>query len=127
MRKFSGADQSAGAQEASAIRLRIVFGSNAMLGPGKADLLDAIRDTGSISAAGKKMGMSYKRAWTLVETLNGIFNEPLVSSSRGGTAGGGAHLTATGQKVLALYRSVEATVAKSGASEIAELTEMLKS
>lgn len=108
------------------IRLRVVFGGNAMLGPGKADLLEHIGKTGSISAAGKAMGMSYKRAWTLVETLNGIFREPLVASSRGGTSGGGARLTETGERVLAQYRLLEARVEEAGAAEIQSIRQLLR-
>ncbi len=108
------------------IRLRVVFGGNAMLGPGKADLLEHIGKTGSISAAGKAMGMSYKRAWTLVETLNGIFREPLVASSRGGTRGGGARLTETGERVLAQYRLLEARVEEAGAAEIQSIRQLLR-
>src|SRR6056297_3052108 len=83
------------------LRIRIVFGENAMLGPGKADLLEGIRDTGSIAAAGRTMSMSYKRAWTLVEEMNKAFRDPLVESTRGGARGGGARLTEAGEAVLA--------------------------
>ena len=71
------------------LRLRIVFAPGAMIGPGKADLLDGIARTGSIAAAGRDMGMSYKRAWQLVETMNAMFAAPVVESSRGGARGGG--------------------------------------
>ena len=84
------------------LRLRILLGERVMVGPGKAELLDRIRDCGSISAAGRAMGMSYKRAWSLVDEMNGGFAEPLVVSARGGPGGGGASLTATGVAVLAL-------------------------
>lgn len=107
------------------LRLRLVFGDDAMLGPGKAELLERIRDTGSIAAAGRQMQMSYKRAWMLVETLNAIFREPLVDSVRGGPQGGGARLTPAGTAVLAQYRSLEATVAEAGAAQIAALQAML--
>ena len=72
------------------LQLRIYFGEDAMLGPGKAELLERIRDSGSISAAGRDMKMSYKRAWMLVEEMNSAFREPLVDSQRGGPGGGGA-------------------------------------
>jgi molybdate transport system regulatory protein len=98
------------------LRIRLVFEDGSMLGPGKADLLEAIRETGSISAAGRRMRMSYKRAWMLVETMNGMFG-PLVESSRGGSEHGGARLTATGERVLALYRTL---VDKSDAATAAE-------
>ena len=74
------------------LRLRILF-DDAMLGPGKAELLGRIAETGSIAAAGRQMDMSYKRAWMLVEELNAAFQAPLVTSTRGGPGGGGARLT----------------------------------
>ncbi len=107
--------------DAPRLRLRVVFGPGAMLGPGKADLLALIDETGSISAAGRRMRMSYKRAWTLVETLNTLFAVPLVSSSRGGEGGGGARLTEAGLEVLARYRALEQRAAEAGADDIAAL------
>lgn len=92
-----------------------------MLGPGKVDLLEHIRQTGSISAAGRQMKMSYKRAWTLVEAMNTTFHQPLVESARGGAGGGGARLTPAGEVVLTCYRALEATVAEAGAAQIATL------
>jgi len=89
-------------------RLRIVLAPEVALGPGKADLLEGIAAKGSIAAAGRAMGMSYKRAWMLVETLNGYFGTPLVRTTKGGKSHGGAELTPTGEKVLALYRRMEA-------------------
>jgi len=85
-------------------RLRLVLGDEIAIGPGKAELLALIRDTGSIAAAGRAMGMSYKRAWLLVSTMNECFRMPLVEASRGGSERGGAELTATGEAVLAAYR-----------------------
>lgn len=108
------------------LRLRILFGPDAMLGPGKAELMEHIRETGSISAAGRRMGMSYKRAWSLVEEVNGIFREPLVASARGGAGGGGAHLTEAGVAVLAAYRGVEAKAAVAGAEELAVMRGLLR-
>ncbi len=107
------------------IRLRIVFGADAMLGPGKADLLRHIAATGSIAAAGRRMAMSYKRAWGLVAELNAAFDPPLVVSVRGGATGGGARLTPAGAEVLQLYRALEALMADQGGAEIARLHEML--
>lgn len=109
----------------ASLRLRIVFGPGAMLGPGKADLLDHIREIGSISAAGRAMGMSYKRAWSLVEEMNQLFRAPLVSSSRGGARGGGARLTETGHAVLGHYRRIEAKLAVAGADDLVELRALL--
>ncbi len=87
--------------------LRIVLNDKAYVGPGRADLLESIARTGSISAAGKAMGMSYKRAWGLVQALNEGFGSPLVETARGGAAQGGAHLTPIGEEVLARYRSMQ--------------------
>lgn len=87
-------------------RLRLVHDDDIAIGPGKAELLEMIAVTGSIAAAGRAMGMSYKRAWLLVETMNDCFREPLVVSSRGGSDKGGAELTRTGKAVLAAYRRV---------------------
>ncbi|MEC3861708.1 LysR family transcriptional regulator [Mesobacterium sp. TK19101] len=106
------------------LRLRLHFGP-VMLGPGKADLLEQIARTGSIAAAGRAMGMSYKRAWLLVEDMNHAFAAPLVDSARGGAKGGGAQLTGTGQTVLTLYRKIEDTAAEAGAAEIDALHGML--
>ncbi|MFN3525711.1 MAG: winged helix-turn-helix domain-containing protein, partial [Paracoccus sp. (in: a-proteobacteria)] len=77
----------------TALRVRLVFGDDRILGPGKAELLERIDRSGSIAAAGREMGMSYKRAWQLIGTLNAMFREPLVESTRGGPSGGGAVLT----------------------------------
>ena len=107
------------------LRLRLLFGDT-MLGPGKAELLQRIRETGSISAAGRGMGMSYKRAWSLVETMNAAFAEPLVTSARGGPGGGGARLTATGTEVLARYRAMEVSAADAAAQDIAALQRLLR-
>lgn len=108
------------------VRLRLIFDGALRLGPGKADLLEFIRDAGSIAAAGRRMNMSYKRAWSLVEELNAAFAEPLVDSTRGGAKGGGAHLTQTGEAVLAHYRQLESRVAKTGSAEISAISGMLK-
>ena len=82
------------------IRISIVFDSGARIGPGKAALLESIRNTGSISAAARDMGMDYKRAWTLLDSMNQTFTEPVVSAASGGARGGGARLTAFGAEVL---------------------------
>ncbi|MCA0921965.1 winged helix-turn-helix domain-containing protein [Pseudooceanicola nanhaiensis] len=107
------------------LRLRIHFG-NAMMGPGKADLLENIRETGSIAAAGRAMSMSYKRAWSLVEEMNAAFQAPLVERNRGGAQGGGTALTDMGEAVLAHYRRLEAITAEAGAKEIAALRALVR-
>ena len=88
--------------------LRVVLDAEFYMGPGRADLLEGIEATGSISAAGKAMGMSYKRAWSLVQALNDGFGSPLVQTSRGGSGQGGASLTDAGRDVLARYRAMQA-------------------
>ncbi len=91
----------------AATKFRIHFGTEIAIGPGKADLLEAIRDTGSISSAARQLKMSYKRAWNLTDTMNRCFREPLVDTATGGGGGGGARLTAFGAQVLKHYRSME--------------------
>lgn len=108
------------------LRIRIVFGEHEMIGPGKAELLERIGRCGSIAAAGREMGMSYKRAWSLVETLNAMFRAPLVESSRGGPGGGGAALTRTGQAVLAAYRAFETAAAEAGQAQLGTLSGLLR-
>ncbi|MBE0414426.1 LysR family transcriptional regulator, partial [Yoonia sp.] len=104
--------------------IRIIFGEREMIGPGKAELLERIDRTGSIAAAGREMGMSYKRAWELVGTLNAMFQDALVESTRGGPGGGGAVVTETGQRVIALYRTFEAQAAQAGAEQLALLDDL---
>lgn len=108
------------------LRIRVVFGESEMIGPGKAELLERIARCGSIAAAGREMGMSYKRAWELVATLNAMFREPLVEMSRGGSRGGGAGLTASGREILDLYRRFEAQAARAGAAQLDALRERLR-
>ena len=103
---------------AATLRIRLVLAPGDMIGPGKADLLEGIRDTGSIAAAGRRMGMSYKRAWMLVGAMNSGFREPLVASARGGRSHGGARLTATGGAVLAHYRALETRAAAAAGPEV---------
>lgn len=88
------------------LKISIVFESGARIGPGKANLLASIRDSGSISAAARDMGMSYKRAWLLLDSMNQAFNEPVVSAAPGGAGGGGAALTPFGAELLERYRRI---------------------
>lgn len=90
------------------IRIRIYCGEEIAMGPGKADLLEAIDREGSISAAGRAMGMSYRRSWLLVDTMNRCWSEALVQTATGGSHGGGAHLTSLGKTVLSHYRALQA-------------------
>lgn len=96
-------------QQQVSLRLRVLHHSLIALGPGKADLLQAIISTGSISQAAKQMNMSYRRAWQLVTTMNQCFVSSLVETQTGGSHGGGALVTPLGQAVLALYRQMEQT------------------
>lgn len=91
--------------------LRITLSESFYIGPGRADLMELIAETGSISDAAKRMGMSYKRAWGLVQVLNEGFGAPLVEASRGGTAQG-ASLTAAGREVLERYRGMQEATRK---------------
>jgi molybdate transport system regulatory protein len=107
------------------LRIRLAAGGELVMGPGRADLLELIQTTGSIAAAGREMGMSYKRAWALVETMNGLFRAPVVEAMKGGAGGGGARLTETGLQVLNAYRGLEAAAARAGAAFLTELSAAL--
>ena len=107
--------------EAPPFQLRIPLGGGLRFGPGKAELLARIRETGSVSAAAQAMGMSYRRAWGLVAEANRAFRAPLVELSRGGEGGGGARVTKEGEAVLASYRALEALLATEGARYVAAI------
>jgi len=111
---------------ASLVRLRIRLAPGVDLGPGKAELLEGILETGSISAAGRRMRMSYKRAWQLVDELNGLFDAPLVAASTGGSGGGGASLTRRGRDVLVRYRRMHAACVAAIAGDVKFLCEHQK-
>src|SRR6202047_4165404 len=89
------------------LTLRVDFGTDRAIGPGKVLLLEAIRDTGSISQAGRSLGMSYRRAWLLVDDMNRCFRARGVTAQHGGTQGGGPPRTAFGQKLIHKYRTIE--------------------
>ena len=95
------------AHKIASAKFRIYFGEEIAIGPGKADLLEAIRASGSISKAARELGMSYKRAWNLADTMNRCFREPLIDTATGGGGGGGARLTPFGEQVLSHFRSME--------------------
>lgn len=90
-----------------------MVGRGVGIGPGKAALLRAIRETRSISAAGRRYGMSYRRAWLLVEAMNALGATPLVVARRGGAGGGGAEVTPLGEEVLAAYEELQRLAASS--------------
>ncbi|WP_426263060.1 winged helix-turn-helix domain-containing protein [Sphingomonas sp. PWP1-2] len=109
------------------IKAQLYCGDELAMGPGKADLLDAIAREGSISGAGRAMGMSYRRSWLLVDSMNRCFVEKLVETVAGGGARRGASLTPTGVAVLAAYRTLEAALAESaGSGAMAELDALLR-
>jgi molybdate transport system regulatory protein len=108
-----------------ALRFRLMLDAEHALGPGKADLLEAIAATGSIAAAGRSMGMSYKRAWQLADELNRSFAEPLIVANKGGDRGGGARLTPSGEKVAATYRAIERKAKRACAAELRALSTLL--
>lgn len=95
------------------------------MGPGRADLIDAIARTGSISAAGRELNMSYRRAWLLIESTNAAFVEPLVVTATGGAGGGGAMVTDFGQGVVERYRAMERKAAESIASDFSIFSKLL--
>jgi molybdate transport system regulatory protein len=103
------------------LTLRLDFDDGRRLGHGKIALLEAIRRTGSISAAGREFGMAYRRAWLLTDELNHMFFAPLIEARGGGKNGGGAVLTALGEQVVTLYRTAEAKAIAGATEEIARL------
>jgi molybdate transport system regulatory protein len=107
------------------VHLRVTLNRDVAIGPGKADLLEGIAATGSIAAAGRRMGMSYKRAWLLVDTMNRCFRAALVAAAKGGPTGGGAQLTPLGAEVLATYRRMQARTWKAIARDLAGLKRKL--
>ena len=107
-------------------RLRINRKDDIAIGPGKVDLLEAIQAAGSISAAARSVGMSYRRAWLLVDTMNRCFRTPVVEAGAGGEGGGGARLTRLGVEVIERYRRIERGAARAGAADIRALTRLVK-
>jgi molybdate transport system regulatory protein len=106
---------------AARLTLRVDLGDDRAIGPGKIRLLEAIRDTGSITKAGIALGMSYRRAWLLVDDLNNCFHDPVVSAQAGGTHGGGAALTAFGVRLIDQYRAIEVEAHAATVSRLREL------
>lgn len=107
-------------------RLRVTCGNNIALGPGKMELLARLVETGSLSEAARRMDMSYMRAWTLIKTMEKCFKAPVVAAERGGKAGGGMRLTATGRLALALYQEMDARAMKSVAAPWRRLRRLLR-
>jgi len=106
-------------------QIRIMFRKAIAMGPGKADLLQAIGETGSISAAARRMKMSYRRAWLLVDTMNQCFDGPLVETATGGNHGGGARITELGKEVLRRYREMDAKASAAVSKQIIAFTRLM--
>jgi molybdate transport system regulatory protein len=107
-------------------RLRIYRDDGIAVGPGKVALVEAIAEAGSISAAARSLGMSYRRAWLLVDELNRALKEPAVIGTAGGARGGGATVTTSGRELVRRYRSIESAARKASARDLAALTGMIK-
>lgn len=103
------------------LKITLVLASGARIGPGKAALLESVRDTGSIAAAARSMRMDYKRAWLLIDSMNRAFATPVVDRAAGGPRGGGASLTSFGEELLARYRRLEVASAELAADDLAAL------
>lgn len=114
----------AAARPVARFRLRVTAGDAIYVGPGKIALLEAIRDTRSITAAARSLGMSYRRAWILVDEMNRALASAVVASATGGERGGGSALTPLGEEVVAIYRRIETTAARACASDIERLLEL---
>jgi len=106
-------------------QIRIMFRKAIAMGPGKADLLEAIEHTGSISAAARSLGMSYRRAWLLVDTMNQCFKSPVVETLTGGQRGGGARVTELGHDVLTRYLAMDAKAAASVRRDLAAFSRLM--
>jgi len=106
-------------------QIRIMFRKAIAMGPGKADLLEAIAGTGSISAAARKLGMSYRRAWLLVDTMNQCFGKPLVETATGGSHGGGARVTGLGVEVVRRYRDMDLKATAAVSRELSEFARLM--
>lgn len=109
----------------ASLHLRLDFGGERSLGPGKIRLLELIDETGSISAAGRALKMSYRQAWLLVDELNHMFKAPVVSAQTGGGGGGGTVVTATGKAVVRLYRDMEQRTSNASNSDVLALSRLL--
>ena len=114
------------ARPVARFRLRVTSGDTIAIGPGKIDLLEAIAETRSITAAAKAIGMSYRRAWMLIDQLNATLRQPAVTSAKGGERGGGSRLTAVGEDLIARYRRIETRAAEACADDMAALLELVK-
>ncbi len=108
------------------LNVRIEFGDEDAVGPGKIRLLELIKSSGSIAAAGRDMGMSYRRAWLLIDEVNRCFRKPVVEKRTGGSHGGGAALTPFGQALVTHYRAIETKAASAAAPHLRALHRELR-
>ena len=108
------------------LTLRVDFGANRSIGPGKVRLLEAIDKTGSISQAGRALGMSYRRAWLLIDDMNQCFNEAVTTARPGGSQGGGAELTPFGKQLIRSYRAIETAASGAAKAWLGDLEGALK-
>lgn len=108
------------------ISIRIDLASGGRIGPGKIALLEAIQSTGSISAAARSIGMSYRRAWLLVDEINQALREPAVTAETGGVRGGGAAVTAVGERIVGLYRAIESHALAAAGSEFRAIGRLIR-
>ena len=107
------------------LRARLYCGDEIAIGPGKPDLLEAMAQTGSISAAGRLLGMSYRRTWLLVDAMNRCWQKPLVTTATGGSHGGGAGVTDFGKEVLARYRTLQRAIDDAAKAPVDELKRLM--
>lgn len=111
----------------SQLTVRVDFGADRRsIGPGKIRLLEAVRNFGSISQAGRSLDMSYRRAWLLIDDMNRCFREPVVAAQPGGAQGGGAELTAFGEEVIQKYRAIETQAMAAAKPQLRELETSLR-
>jgi molybdate transport system regulatory protein len=108
------------------LTVRVDFGADRALGPGKVRLLEAVKNCGSISQAGRSLDMSYRRAWLLIDDMNRCFREPVVAAQPGGAQGGGAALTAFGEELIAKYRAIEAQATAAAKQQLRDLETSLR-
>ena len=108
------------------LTVRVDFGADRALGPGKVRLLEAVRSAGSISQAGRSLDMSYRRAWLLIDDMNRCFQEPVVATQPGGAQGGGAALTKFGEDLIRKYRAIETQAMAAAKTQLRDLESSLR-
>ncbi len=112
-------------RSAAQLLVRIKLPGGGVFGPGKAELLERIDSVGSISAAARQMGMSYRQAWKLIDTMNAVFKEPVIETSQGGPGGGGATLSSVGREVLRCYSALQGKAARCTSGDLKTISSLL--